>query len=167
MTEEQRYDRVTRMDGIEIRRYHPCVMAEVTVDAPYARASYLGFRPLVSYISEHRIAMTAPVVQQQTRTDSWVVSFVMPDGMTLAQLPRPATGRIQLRAVEAETAAAIEFRGVATEHLLRRKEAALRAVLTRHGIAITGPARIARFDPPWTPGFLRRNEVVIPVADEG
>ncbi len=163
MTERQKYDVVKRIGNAELRQYHPCVMADVTVNADYRFAANLGFRPLVTYISRSNIAMTAPVVQEQRDTRSWVVSFVMPDGMHLADLPTPENADVRLRPVPTQSAAALAFSGIATEDKLREKEAELRAILQREQLAATGPLRLARFDPPWKPGFMRHNEVIIPV----
>jgi hypothetical protein len=65
MTERQKFDLVRKIprSKAEIRRYHSCVMADVIVEAPYAQAGNLGFRPLVTYISQNNIAMTAPVLK--------------------------------------------------------------------------------------------------------
>ena len=89
MTERQKFDLVKKIAGskVEIRRYHPCVMADVIVEAPYSQAPSLGFRPLVTYISKNNIAMTAPVLQESTDLSSWIISFVMPAEMKLEDLP--------------------------------------------------------------------------------
>ena len=97
MTERQKFDLVRKIDGIEIRKYHPCVMADVVVNSEYERAGNIGFRPLVSYISQNSIAMTAPVVQEQSTDNSWVVSFVMPAEMQINQMPLPKDAKVKLR----------------------------------------------------------------------
>jgi hypothetical protein len=165
MTQRQKFDLVKKIENIEIRRYHPCVMADVIVDASYSNAGSIGFRPLVSYISENSIAMTAPVLQEQLHTESWVVSFVMPDGMELRDLPIPKNQRVTLRTIHQHTAAALGFSGMTSEVKIHEKEAELRSALTKANLKPTGPMRIARFDPPWKPGFLRHNEVIIPIQD--
>ena len=165
MTERQKFDLVKKIENIEIRRYHPCVMADVIVDASYSNAGSMGFRPLVSYISENSIAMTAPVLQEQLHTESWVVSFVMPDGMELRDLPIPKNQRVTLRTIHQHTAAALGFSGMTSEAKIHEKEVKLRSALTKANLKPTGPMRIARFDPPWKPGFLRHNEVIIPIQD--
>jgi len=165
MTEHQKFDLVKKIENIEIRRYHPCVMADVIVDASYSNAGSMGFRPLVSYISENSIAMTAPVLQEQLHTESWVVSFVMPDGMELRDLPIPKNQRVTLRTIHQHTAAALGFSGMTSEAKIHEKESELRSALTKANLKPTGPMRIARFDPPWKPGFLRHNEVIIPIQD--
>ena len=84
MTEEQKFDVIKRLPNseVEIRRYHECALADVVVNADYQNAGSMGFRPLVTYISRNNIAMTAPVIQEPKDT-SWIVSFVMPDGMKI------------------------------------------------------------------------------------
>ena len=164
MTERQQYDVVRSVGRAEIRRYHACVLADVTVHAAYRYAANLGFRPLVTYISRNSIAMTAPVIQEQQEPDSWIVSFVMPAGMRLSDLPLPADAQVSLRNVPVQDAVALQFSGIATEAKVRQKERELRAIMERARLVPTGPMRLARFDPPWTPGFMRTNEVVIPIA---
>ena len=164
MTERQKFDLVKRIDNIEIRRYHPSVMADVIVDASYSDAGSLGFRPLVTYISQNQIAMTAPVLQEQLHTNSWVVSFVMPDGMKLEDLPLPKNQSVTLRTVKEHTCAVLGFSGMTTEAKLHEKEAELRTAMVEANLMATGPMRIARFDPPWKPGFMRHNEVIIPIS---
>ncbi|MFM6968682.1 MAG: SOUL family heme-binding protein [Microbacteriaceae bacterium] len=164
MTEQQKYDVIDHLGAVEVRRYHSCVMADVVVNAPYESAGNIGFGPLVRYISNNNIAMTAPVVQEPAIGGSWTVSFVMPAGMTLETLPRPAGTPVSLREVPAETAAVLKFSGYTSAARVSEKEAQLRSVLAEYGVTATGPVRIARFDPPWKPGFLRRNEVMLPIT---
>jgi hypothetical protein len=109
--------------------------------------------------------MTAPVLQEQLHTESWVVSFVMPDGMELRDLPIPKNQRVTLRTIHQHTAAALGFSGMTSEAKIHEKEAELRSALTKANLKPTGPMRIARFDPPWKPGFMRHNEVIIPIQD--
>lgn len=163
MTEQQKYDVVDRIGAVEIRRYRPCVMADVDVRGELTQAGNVGFGPLVSYISQSNIAMTAPVIQESPADGMWTVSFVMPAGAKLDDLPRPANSRVRLRASEEHVAAALRFSGYTGEGRVSDKERELRQALESAGIATSGPIRIARFDPPWKPGFLRHNEVVIPV----
>lgn len=163
MTERQQYDVVRRIGRAEVRRYHACVLADVTVHAAYRYAANLGFRPLVTYISRNSIAMTAPVIQEQQDPDSWIVSFVMPAGMRLSDLPLPADAQLSLRNAPAQDAVALQFSGIATEAKMHQQERELRAIMQHEHLRPAGPMRLARFDPPWTPGFMRTNEVVIPI----
>ena len=163
MTERQKFDLVNKHGKVEIRRYHPCVMADVVVSADYQSASSLGFRPLVTYISKNNIAMTAPVIQEEKAANNWTVSFVMPAEMKLADLPIPSNAQVSLRTCGEELAVVLPFGGFATEEKAKEAEGQLRAILNKEKLIPTGPVRIARFDPPWKPSFLRYNEVILPI----
>lgn len=165
MTERWRYDVVKKIGNIEIRKFHPSVFADVTVHSPFNIAGNLGFRPLVTYISQNQIEMTAPVLQEQVGEHSWVVSFVMPEGTQISDLPLPKNSEVKLRHVPEHLAASLSFGGFSSWKTIATKEKELRESLDRAGIAAVGSIRIARFDPPWKPGFLRHNEVVIPCGD--
>jgi hypothetical protein len=88
----------------------------------------------------------------------------MPDGMSLDSMPRPAGSSVSLRESPEFLAAALRFSGYTSTDRVTEKETELRAVLAEKGIAVNGTLRIARFDPPWKPGFLRHNEVVLPIS---
>jgi hypothetical protein len=92
-----------------------------------------------------------------------VVSFVMPAGETLESLPVPDDARVTLRAVPEELGAALRYSGRWTETGYRQRLAQLEQALSEEGVRAAGTPRWARFDPPWTPWFLRRNEVVVPI----
>ena len=165
MTERQKFDFVKKIprSKVEIRRYHPCVMADVLVEAPYSQAASLGFRPLVTYISQNNIAMTAPVLQESTDSRSWIISFVMPEAMTVADLPNPQSSKVTLRTLAEQLAAVLPFTGITTTSKIQEKESELRLALTNESLTPIGTLRIARFDPPWKPGFLRYNEVILDI----
>ena len=165
MTERQKFDFVKKIPRtkVEIRRYHPCVIADVLVEAEYSQAASLGFRPLVTYISQNNIAMTAPVLQESTDSRSWIISFVMPEGMTVADLPNPGSSKVTLRTLAEQLAAVLPFTGMTTASKIQEKESELRLALANENLTPIGTLRIARFDPPWKPGFLRYNEVILDI----
>ncbi len=172
MTKKQEFQVIRTYDDFEVREYSPCVLAEVKVSADYSSAAGLAFNSLFQYISKsnkqsEKIAMTAPVISAQkankAEEDEWFVSFVMPSGSTFGHLPHPNDSRVILRELDAETCIATSFRGRATEEVSRAKVAVLRAAAARENIALSDETRICRFDPPFKPGFMQYNEVVIPV----
>jgi hypothetical protein len=144
------------------------VLAEVKIAADYASAGTMAFGSLFQYISKgnkssEQIAMTAPVIAvQKADASEWFVSFVMPAGSTLADMPDPNDPRVVLRELGAEICIAASFKGRATEELAQRKEADLRAAAMKENIQVSDETRICRFDPPLKPGILQYNEVVIP-----
>jgi hypothetical protein len=168
MTQRQEFKVLRTYKDIELREYLPCVLAEVKIAADYASAGTMAFGSLFQYISKgnkssEQIAMTAPVIAaQKTDTNEWFVSFVMPAGSTLADMPDPNDSRVVLRELGSEICIAASFRGRATEELAQRKEADLRAAAAKENITVSDETRICRFDPPIKPGVLQYNEIVIP-----
>ena len=147
------------------------MVAETRVTGSFEGAGNTSFRRLVGYIGgrntqSRKVAMTAPVVQEteDEAAGRFVVGFVMPADFDLAGAPAPTDDDVRLRAVPAQTAAALTFSGRWTRE--RYDEHARRLLAARGRGRSRGrrATRFARFDPPWTPWFLRRNEVVVPVA---
>lgn len=167
MTEQQLYSVVETTDDFELRRYEPCVLAEVEMPGEPGSGLTSAFRMLVSYIGGRnaggeRIAMTAPVLEQPTGTAS-LVAFVMPAGLELASMPSPTDPSVRMRAVGQELVAAQRFSGRWSPAGFSRRARELVNRVQEAGLIPVGPPRYARYDPPWTPWFLRRNEVLLPV----
>lgn len=162
---------VVRADGdFELRDYPALVVAEVTSPGSRERASGASFRRLAAYIfaqdrpaGGEKIAMTAPVLQNEAQPGTWRMRFVMPSKYTLATLP-PAPADIALTQMPARRMAAVRFSGNGGAADLAAREASLRQWLTGQGITPAGDAEFAFYDAPMVPGPLRRNEVLIPVA---
>ena len=172
MTKQQEFKVLQTYGDFELREYLPCVIAEVKVSANYSTATRSAFSSLFNYISKgnessQKIAMTAPVItaQKVDRSDSagWYVSFVMPSGSAFDHMPHPNDSQVRLRELDTETCVAKSFRGTATDELSRKKVQELRASASKANIALSDETRICRFDPPFKPGFLQYNEIVIPI----
>jgi hypothetical protein len=84
----------------------------------------------------------------------------MPSGYSLQNLPRPAGTDVQLREIPPARRAAIRFSGWWSDELFKAKDAALREWLKGKGIEVTGTPVFAYYNDPFTPGFLRRNEIL-------
>ena len=182
MTEEQKYIVERKFPKFEVRRYEACVFADVTISGNFESAGNKGFGPLIGYISGNnkpnsKIAMTAPVVQepvskiamtspvlQQSSGQENIISFVMPAGMTLDALPIPSSSRVSLREVPEQLMAVSRFSGRWTHALYMKHVTELENNLSKAELTPNGSPRFARFDPPWTPWFMRRNEIQIPIA---
>jgi len=180
--EEPSYEVVQRLDGAEIRQYAPYVVAQVVVAGPAEQAGSEAFPILAGYIfgknkGERKLDMTAPVTQapvpvklemtapvtQAAAAGGYVVQFVLPKGITLASAPEPLDPRVQLREVPGSRVAVIRYSGFWSqanydEHL-SRLQAALRAAR----LGWTGEPTLSRYNPPFTPWFLRRNEIWLTV----
>jgi hypothetical protein len=183
-TEEPAFSVVVQEGAFEVRDYPAFVVAEVSVAGDRDEASNAGFRLLAGYIfggntRRQSIAMTAPVVQERATSETiamtapvtqsgsdgaWVVRFVMPSSYTLETLPTPNDARVRLVPVPPQRFAVVRFSGLAQPGDVERRTASLRTFLERRQLRITtGPVSLARYDPPWTPWFMRRNEVWIAI----
>lgn len=156
-------------DGrFELRDYAPMVIATTRQQGVRRQALEGGFRTLASYIfAEDRpgekLAMTTPVLLGATMDGGWSVAFVMPPGRSPESLPVPQ-GDLQLRDVPARQVAALRFTGRWSDDRLAEKSGELSDWMTARNLAPAGPPEYAFYHPPFMPFFLRRNEVLIPVA---
>lgn len=178
--EEPGYEVERRLDGddVELRRYAPYVVAQVRVDGPSDRADSEGFRVLAGYIfgknkGERKMAMTAPVTQtpapvkmamtapvtQAPVAEGYLVQFVLPKGVTLETAPEPLDSRVTIREVPAQRVAAITFSGFWSQDNYQRHLGQLTSGLTAAGLRWKGEPVYSRYDAPWTPWFMRRNEI--------
>ncbi|MEX5295858.1 heme-binding protein [Kocuria sp. CPCC 205268] len=191
MTEQQPYSTVRRLPGFDVRHYPEHVLAEVEVDGTFEQAGSAAFGLLFRYIrganqgrreipmtapvlqggaGPRGIAMTAPVWQRSPSGQdpgAHVVAFVLPSTVTAATAPVPSDPAVRLRVEPAGFAAVLRYRGRWTRTSYEKHRARLEEAVRAAGLVPVAPARFARFDPPFTPAFLRRNEVVLPVGDPG
>jgi hypothetical protein len=183
VTEHLPYELLAEYRRFEVRRYPAHVVAEITVEGSFGHAGNRAFGPLAGYIGgrnqpREKVAMTAPVLQEPSRGpaleitapatgevsgDQHTVAFVMPAEHSLDSLPEPTDQRIRLREVPEQVVAAVRYSGRWTTGGFARRAATLREALQAEEIPVIGALRWARYDPPWTPWFLRRNEVLAPV----
>lgn len=167
--EQPAYQTVLKDGSFELRDYAPQTVAEVTRRGSRRQAQSDAFWPLANYIfakerAGEKIAMTAPVTATpQSAQGEWVVRFSMPSQYTLDTLPRPAQAEIRLEQVPAMRMASVRFSGVMNDGKIARHQAELMDWITAQGLTPAGLPSYAGYNSPMTPGFMRRNEVLIPV----
>ena len=184
--EEATFKVETQDAAFEIRAYAPHILAETVVEGSLEDAGNQAFGRLFRYISGanrshnkvamttpvsqqragEKIAMTAPVGQQRVQ-DKWAVSFMMPAGYTLETLPVPEDPQVKLRLVPARRMAAVRYSGFWSEKRYLSHKQELETWMRTKGLTAAGDPVWARYNPPFTPWFLRRNEILIPVAAGG
>jgi hypothetical protein len=176
--EEPDYEVVQKIGDVEIRQYAPYVVAEVLVTGPADAAGNQAFPILAGYIfgknkGEKKFAMTAPVTQaaapvklemtapvtQTTAPGGFVVQFVLPKGVTLESAPEPLDPQVRLREVPASRLAAIRFSGFWSQSNYDEHLGQLTAALQAAGIGWAGEPVYSRYNAPFTPWFMRRNEI--------
>ena len=181
--EEASYEVIKTEDQFELREYEPQIVAEVVVQGDFKRAGNRAFRPLFRYIdgnntSREKIAMTAPVSQaaqgnegekiamttpvgQMTSADGWSISFMMPAEYTMESIPVPADPTVIIREIPEQRVAAIRYSGTWSESNYQEHLASLLKWVDSQGLTVTGDPVWARYNAPFTPWFMRRNEILL------
>lgn len=190
-TEEPKYTVLTQVDDFELRRYDEQLVAQTWVSGDQDAASREGFKVLADYIfgnntapsgDSSKISMTAPVTMQADNKESdnesqkiamtapvsmqqddgkWRVQFTMPSKYTMQTLPKPNNPNVEIIEVPAQTYGVIKFSWLAGEDKVAEKTEALQTWMQDQNLTPTGEPELARYNPPWTLPFLRRNEVMI------
>jgi len=185
-TEEPKFDILEQDDDFQVRLYAPMIIAEVHIEGSLTEASRKGFRLIAAYIfgenssrqgkaekiemtapvtmsrSSEKIAMTAPVTIEQDK-ESYRMHFVMPSSYTMDSLPEPNNSKVTLREIPAQKFAVLQFSGFVSEDTVDEKTDRLSRWMKSRGMQASAAARLARYNPPWTLPFLRRNEILIPI----
>lgn len=169
MTEQLPYTLLRDFGDFEVRRYPEHVLVQVTGQGDFTSVGYRAFQPLFQFISGNNsssqsIAMTAPVLQEEVAANTHVVSFVMPRDMAAEATPAPRDARVATKPVAGFDAAVLSFSGSWNEDRLHAKGAQLLRAAAKAGLETTGNVMYARFNPPWMPPFLKRNEALIALA---
>ncbi len=181
--EEPDFTIVRTIEDIEIRDYAPFTVAEVEVPGTADEAGGKAFPILAGYIfgknrGERKFAMTAPVVQteapvrmamtapvtQAAVPGGHLVQFVLPKGVTAESAPEPTDPRVHVHAVPARRFGVIRYSGLWSEANYAEHLRRLESVLASAGLPAIGKPVFSRYDAPFTPWFMRRNEIWIPLA---
>jgi hypothetical protein len=182
--EQPDYTVVYKDGDIEYRQYEPYLVSETVIQNTddYNDAGNEGFRRLFRYITgsnegQAKIAMTAPVaqtpssekiamtapVQQGESAEGWRVAFMLPTEYTLDTAPVPTDERVQIKAMPGRLMAVLRYSGRWTESNFSNKQSALWDAIDGESIDKLGEFQSAFYNPPFTPPFMRRNEVMVEV----
>lgn len=168
MTQNQPYSVLKRYPELELREYPAGMQIETEVGGDFINAGNRAFGPLVQFISgnnkaQQTIAMTAPVIQESITSGNHRVRFVMPSNMDARNTPDSLDRSVKVIEVPAHLAAARKFGGSWNQDKLQKEGEKLLEEVANAGLIAKGNLYWSRFDPPWKPGFLRHNEVLIRV----
>lgn len=181
-TPEAQFTVIEKEKYFELRRYEPHIVAQTIVEGDFAEVGNKGFRRLFDYINGKNrakvpIPMTAPVLEENAATKipmtvpvnqekeygKWVISFVMPPDYTIETLPEPLDPSVNLKIVPSRLVAALKYSGTWSRNRYDEKQDLLEKIIRGKGLIPIGEPIFARYNPPWTLWFLRRNEVLITV----
>ena len=180
--EEASYKVIEKDGDFELRQYVPQIVAETIVEGDFDKVGNEGFSRLFGYISgnntkkqsismtapvsqeagSEKIPMTAPVNQEQVG-NKWHISFLMPSNYTLETLPEPTDKRIVLKQIPSRNVAAITYSGTWSRSRYEEHKAILVEIMRNRKLKPVGEYIFARYNPPFMPWFLRRNEVLVNV----
>jgi hypothetical protein len=180
--EEAKYTVLYKEGAFELRQYEPHIIAETFVEGDFSKVGNVAFRRLYNYISgdnrkkeeismiapatqeagSQKIPMTAPVGQEKV-DGTWRITFMMPAQYTMETLPEPLDPEVTLGEEPGGLMAAIRYSGTWSKKRYMTREIRLRVWIKAQGLEQIGEPIFARYNPPFMPWFLRRNEVLIPV----
>jgi hypothetical protein len=179
--EEPKYSVVHQYADFEVRDYPTYLVAETTVESDFENAGSQGFSHLFNYISGQnsanqtiemtapviqkgqKIAMTAPAIQAGSST-GFVVQFILPSKWRASTLPKPNDKSVIIRQVPAARFAVIRYSGFWSRSRYEYHLKELQSGMQREDLEASGSPLWARYDPPFIPWFLRRNEILIPIS---
>jgi hypothetical protein len=194
--EQPEYRVVRQAEEYEIRVYEPYLVAEVDVAGDFDDAGNQAFRLLADYIfganraqekmsmtapvesrpsdrggdqgadEGERMNMTAPVSSASKDANTYTYAFVMERKYTKETLPEPVNPAIRIRELPARTMAVRRFSGFWSESNYDRNEKALLEAVAADGLRAVGEPVFARYNAPFMPWFLRRNEVMVEIEGE-
>jgi len=185
--ETPKYKILKKNGRIELREYEPYIKASVEVDAEgFNSAGNNAFGQLADYIfgnntSASKITMTAPVISDQKLVSEKIAmtapvsstkksngiyetSFTMPSKYTIDTLPKPNNNSIKISQIPSHRLVVIGFSGYTGESKINNMTLKLKHWAKENDIKIYQEPIILRYNPPWTPGFLRRNEIGFKVS---
>jgi len=157
-TERTSYEVIRSLSSrVEIRQY-----GEQTWISTAHKTDASSFPVLASYIfggnkEGERVAMTAPVVTDKK------MSFILPAGISKESAPTPDGQAIDFATVPARQLATLQFSWLTSPSRVEKKTTELLTILRENGIQTKGGPFLMRYNDPWTPPFLRRNEVAIEI----
>ena len=162
------YRVLEKEEAFELRHYDRLVLVTTSMTGLQEQRS--PFSMLFAYISgdndtDQKIAMTAPVFMDQNDAQSETMSFVLPASFSYEDAPKPKDPSVKLENLTDYTVATITFSGFLRQENIQKHKALLDGWIHKKEYKVTGPAKAAGYNPPFTIPAMRRNEVLVPVEN--
>jgi DNA gyrase inhibitor GyrI len=162
---------VLKSDGAtELRKYPDLMMATTSMRSRQGNDGSFG--RLFQYISgsnegKQKVAMTTPVfMSPRSSQEAGTMGFVLPRKIAAGMVPRPLSEQVELATRPGGLFAVIRFAGRNDEDFMLQQQRVLEEWMEKLGYDAEAEPELAGYDPPWTPGFLRRNEILIRVQSD-
>ena len=172
MVETPSFEVAGQINEVEMCLYPKLILATVSGDD-----SSTPFRVLFEYISGSnsggsKISMTAPVITPERMemtepviSEGGSMSFIVPSKYNMESIPAPNDERVRIHELQERKIAVIRFRGWARDKSVEKQKVRLISVLRGKGVETVGEPFLMRYNAPWTPGFMRRNEIAIEIVE--
>lgn len=173
MTQQVPYKVLKKIEDIEIRQYPEVIFAVVEDNSGDS-----GFGLLFQYISgenktRRKIAMTAPVITSEKITMTAPVitgknymAFALPSSYNKETVPIPTNPAVKIELHQEKTMAVLQFSGRTNETKVQKNIQKLMTTLKNHSMQMQSEPVLMRYNSPFTPGFLRRNEVAVEIIEK-
>jgi len=168
MVEKAAYNVINKIDNVEIRNYPKLILASVK-----GFDDNNAFSLLFNYISgdntsQKKISMTAPVItSEKISMTAPVISkdnymaFVMPSSYNESTIPKPKNQKVKIEIQPKKKVAVLRFSGYTSNKKIDKQILQLLSILKNHQLKTKGDPFLMRYNSPFAPGFIRRNEVAI------
>ncbi len=177
-TEQPDFTIVLAEGEIEVREYAAMQIVTVPMDGSPAvtgekdekEKGHSSFMTLFRYVKganedERKIPMTAPVLIDATSSESRTMSFILPREVARAGAPLPTNDAVEVQEVGRRRYAALRFKGYRSKEAEQEAPAEIQAWLEKRNLQAEGGPLFAYYNAPWTPEFMRRNEVLFRLTD--
>lgn len=182
LEQEPAHEVIDRVGDVEIRRYAPALLAQVTVPGAHEQALDAAFETLASYIygenaRAEKMHMTTPVWQRDSgdastpilasgQGDGWTVAFFLGNEVGAGDVPRPNDPAITLVQAPERLVAALRYSGNNDAQSRRAsRERVLHAVHASRRWAVDDEVTWAQYDQPFAVPALKRNEAMVAVRE--
>ena len=172
MVEKVQYEVLKKLGDIEIRKYPSLLLAVIEGNIDDS-----GFNLLFNYISgnnntQQKITMTAPVLTSEkipmtapVITKDKYMAFVLPSMYTKETVPIPKNTDVKIQIQQEKLLAVFRFSGKTTDKRVQQQFQKLMDMLNDNNITIKGSPILMRYNSPFAPGFIRRNEVAVEIKN--
>lgn len=157
---EAEYKLLSKDDHVEIRLYKKAYLAKYHSEGNRKSAGKKSFKTLYNYIKEGDIPMTTPVTLVEGKPNEWAMSFFMPSGKSIEDLPKPVNAKVKITELKERKIIAYKFRSSMNDDNFEKYNARLLQYIKENNLVIIDQAISAAYSSPFTPWFMKDSEIM-------